>query len=233
MVDTTHLELPFLAASQAQKHVTHNDALLRLDALVALAVLDRDLAAPPGAPSEGDRYIVAAGATGAWSGHDGKVVAFQDGVWAVFAPRAGWRAWVADEGRILTHNGTNWLDAIAASASEATIDFHVVEEEITVASGAFVDSGVQIPDRAIVFGVSTRTTEAVTGATSYDCGIAGEVAKFGATLGVGAGSTNSGVIGPTAFYAATSVRLTANGADFTGGKVRIAIHYMLCGVPAS
>jgi hypothetical protein len=151
----------------------------------------------------------------------------------VFAPRAGWRAWVAEEGRIVTHNGTRWLDAIAASASEATIDFHVVEEEIAVSSGAFVDSSVLIPDRAIVFGVSTRTTEALTGATSYDCGIAGETGKFGATLGVAAGSTNSGVIGPTAFYAATAVRLTANGADFTGGKVRIAIHYMLCGVPAS
>jgi len=55
MTDTPHLGLPTLAAAQAQKHVTHNEALHRLDALVMLAVADRDLAAPPAAPAEGDR----------------------------------------------------------------------------------------------------------------------------------------------------------------------------------
>ena len=54
----THL-LPYLLAAQAQKHVTHNEALRLLDGLVQLAVLDRDLTAPPGAPADGDRYIVA------------------------------------------------------------------------------------------------------------------------------------------------------------------------------
>lgn len=72
----------------------------------------------------------------------------------------------------------------------------------------------------------------VTGATSYECGIAGEPSKFGGSLGVTAGSSNAGVIGPQAFYADTAVRLTANGADFTGGAVRIAIHYATVGVPA-
>ena len=63
--------LPYLAAAQAQKHVTHNEALRRLDAVVQLAVLDATLAAPPASPDEGDRYIVAASATGAWAGQDG------------------------------------------------------------------------------------------------------------------------------------------------------------------
>ena len=65
---TTHLLLPYILAAQAQKHVTHNEALRVLDNLVQLAVLDRDLNAPPGAPAEGDRYIVKASPapTGAW-----------------------------------------------------------------------------------------------------------------------------------------------------------------------
>jgi hypothetical protein len=58
MSNTTHLQLPYLLASQAQKHVTHNEALRLLDAMVQLAVLDRDLTAPPGSPADGDRYIV-------------------------------------------------------------------------------------------------------------------------------------------------------------------------------
>lgn len=50
---------------------------------------------------------------------------------------------------------------------------------------------------------------------------------------IAAGSTNSGVTGPTAFYTDTPVRISANGGPFTGGKVRLAIHYMLCTTPAS
>jgi hypothetical protein len=37
---------------------------------VQLAVLDRHLTAPPASPADGDRYIVASGAAGAWAGWD-------------------------------------------------------------------------------------------------------------------------------------------------------------------
>ena len=121
---------------------------------------------------------------------------------------------------------------VVKSTSGATTGMQVEEEELTL-SGAYVESSIVIPNRAIVLGVSTRTTEAITGASSHDCGIAGEPSKFGGSLGVAAGSTNSGVIGPTAFYADTPIRLTANGGNFTGGKVRIAIHTLTCGVPQS
>jgi hypothetical protein len=59
------LALPYIQPSQAQKHVTHNEALRTLDVIVQLAVLDRTRTAPPGAAAIGDRHIVAAGATGA------------------------------------------------------------------------------------------------------------------------------------------------------------------------
>ena len=75
---TTILNLPYLAAAQAQKHVTHNEALRTLDAIVQISVLDRDISSPPGSPAEGDRYIVAANPTGAWSGKTGAIAAFQD-----------------------------------------------------------------------------------------------------------------------------------------------------------
>jgi len=110
---------------------------------------------------------------------------------------------------------------------------HVVEELLTGLTGASVTSTIAIPDRAIVLAVSTRTVTAITGATSYDCGIAGTPAKFGGTLGVAAGSTNVGVIGPQAFYAPTPIVLTANGGNFTGGDVRIAIQYLLPTAPGA
>ena len=110
MTDTANLALPCIEGSQAQKHVTHNDALRILDTLVQLAVLDRDLAAPPGAPGEGERWIVKAGATGLWAGHDNAVAAWQDGGWQYSTPQLGWIAFVADEGTLLVWNGTAWGD---------------------------------------------------------------------------------------------------------------------------
>jgi hypothetical protein len=94
----------------------HNEAIRALDALVQISVKDRDLAAPPGAPAEGDRYIVAAAATGAWSGHDGEVAAWQDAAWVFYAPTEGWIAWVADEDALLAFDGTDWVTAAAAAA---------------------------------------------------------------------------------------------------------------------
>ena len=108
MSNSPILGLPFIEAAQAQKHVTHNEALKTLDAVIQLAVLDRGLAAPPGTPAEGDRYIVAAGATGSWLGKDTEIAAFQDGAWTFYTPREGWLAWVADEDVLLAWDGTAW-----------------------------------------------------------------------------------------------------------------------------
>jgi hypothetical protein len=70
MTKTTNLALPFIDAAQAQKHVTHNEALQLLDALVQLSAIARDQTAPPASPAEGERYLVGAGATGAFAGKD-------------------------------------------------------------------------------------------------------------------------------------------------------------------
>jgi hypothetical protein len=247
MMDTTHLQLPYLVAAQAQKHVTHNEALRMLDALVQLSVLDRTRTAPPASPAEGDRHIVAPGASGAWSGWDDEIATWIDGAWMRLLPRPGWCAWVADEASLVIRTGTDWarledalgllargaVTRLAAAPMGSAIDAVVEEELLDGLSGVSADSTIAIPDRAIVLGVSTRTVTAVTGAASYDCGIAGEPAKFGGSLGVAAGSSNSGVIGPQAFYASTPVRLTANGGAFTGGAVRVGVHYLMPRVPSS
>ena len=105
---TTHLLLPYILAAQAQKHVTHNEALRLLDAMVQLSVLDRDLTAPPASPADGDRYIVASGATGLWAGWDLNVTTWVDGVWMRLVPRPGWLAWIADEATFFVWNGSAW-----------------------------------------------------------------------------------------------------------------------------
>ena len=108
---TPNLSLPLLLPAQAQKHVTHNEALRLLDILVQLSVLDWALAAPPGTPAEGDRYIVGQGPTGAWEGQTGKVAVWSSGGWVFLAPAQGWTAWVAAAARAVTWTGTGWSDA--------------------------------------------------------------------------------------------------------------------------
>ena len=105
---TPNLELPYILASQAQKHVTHNEAIRKLDALVHLSVLDRNATAPPANPNDGDRYIVASGGTSAWSGFDAMIAAWQDGAWMFYAAQEGWVAWVASELSLLAFDGSNW-----------------------------------------------------------------------------------------------------------------------------
>jgi hypothetical protein len=109
MSDTTHLALPQLAASQAQKHVTVNEALALLDALVHLAVQSRTLATPPTTPAEGERYLVPAAATGLWAGRSGQIAVFLAGVWVFAVPREGWQLWVASENVALTYDGVAWI----------------------------------------------------------------------------------------------------------------------------
>ncbi len=110
MTSTPHLALPLLAAAQAQKHVTHNESLAVLDALVHLAVKERGRTAPPAAPAAGDRYLVGAGATGAFSGQEAKIALFDLGAWRFFQPRAGWKAYVEAESTIVVFDGAQWLN---------------------------------------------------------------------------------------------------------------------------
>jgi hypothetical protein len=118
MSDTSHiLGLPYIQPAQAQKHVTHNEALRVLDALVQLSVEDRDQTAPPATPNSGDRHIVAANASGVWTGQDGSIAVYEDAAWAFYAPQNGWQAVVRAEGTTLIFNGLEWVgSAIDASA---------------------------------------------------------------------------------------------------------------------
>lgn len=98
---TTHLLLPYILAAQAQKHVTHNEALRILDGLVQLSVIDRNVTSPPGSPVDGDRYIVASSAIGYWAGWDLNIALWTNGAWLRLPPRIGWRTWIENEALLL------------------------------------------------------------------------------------------------------------------------------------
>ena len=127
---------------------------------------------------------------------------------------------VVDQGYMPT------LANIAAAAHGATIQAQVLEATVTL-SGASTNASLQIPANCIVLAVGARVTTAITGATSYGIGVAGNLSQFGSGLATGANSTNFGLIGPTAFYAPTTLTITAAGGNFSGGQVRLSISCLL------
>ena len=460
---SANLSLPYIQPSQAQKHVTHNEALRVLDAVVQLTVNSADETAPPAA-TDGQRWIVAASATGAWAGQDQKIAVYDDNAWAFFEASEGWLAYDRNSSALLVFDGAVWVPAIGTgafsdgsltqvgvnttadatnrlavksdqalfshddvtpgtgdvrlvankdatardagfalqtgytthalfglygsddmelkvspdgttyqtamradnasgnvafggvtpSADPGTMDaggalmvrretnahntassytafvlgapgdsgglyaisrsnpanrpftgvsgwdsgslriiyfggggwacpdanehrfycaptytesnntgklsllirngyvrnetdelhaavspngtemrFQIIEEDVATGSGATVDSSIQIPDGAVVFNVSSRVTSTISGAASFDVGTAATADQFGASLGTAAGAANLGTISPTGFNANTAIRLTANGGNFAGGSVRIAICFYKPLAPSS
>jgi len=236
MTRSANLAIPYLAPAQAQKHVTVNEALRKLDAIVQLSVVSATTTAQPASPADGAVYILPAGKTGAaWAAMAvGSLAYFRDGAWEEIIPKLGWRAFDHERGRMLTFLGAGtWTSLEISTPFGSGLGLAILEEELTLSGASAIASVAVIPNRAIVLAVSCRTTAQITGAASYDCGIAGEQSKFGGSLGVAVGSTNIGVVGPQAFYSPTPIQLTANGAPFVGGRVRVAVQYIAFAAPAA
>ncbi len=95
--------------SQAQKHVTHNEAIELLDALVQMVVTDLDLPTPPETPFEGQIVSVGEPAAEDFSGHEGQLACFYGGGWVFVSPREGYRAWVTSREGLFVHRGGTWV----------------------------------------------------------------------------------------------------------------------------
>ncbi len=109
MTDTTRLGLPLMDAAQAQKHVTHNEALVRLDALTHLSVSTR-ADAPAASNAEGVRFLVSKSPSGSFAGHGDQIACYQDGAWLFLTPKAGWRVYVEDVFSLQAYDGAGWRE---------------------------------------------------------------------------------------------------------------------------
>ncbi|KRA96620.1 hypothetical protein ASD83_16120 [Devosia sp. Root685] len=116
MDDTPRLSLPQIISGQALKHITHNEALMRLDALVQASVEASTVTAPPATPLDGEAWIVPASATGAWAGHGEEIAAFQAGAWTFYDPAPGWQVFDKASGTLCIFSGTGWI-AVAATGA--------------------------------------------------------------------------------------------------------------------
>ena len=121
---TPRLSLPLLAPGQAHKELFHNEALVRLDALVQPAVLGREADPARLDPALGDAWIVAGGAVGDWAGRDGALAFWTAGGWRFAAPAPGQSVYRADTGARAVYRDGAWEDADSLSPPDggATVD---------------------------------------------------------------------------------------------------------------
>jgi len=110
MDQTPRIGLSYLSANQAMKHVTLNESLRRLDAVVQLSVVSRSEATQPESPLAATSYILPSGKAGeVWDFMaDGAIASFQDGAWFEIVPREGWLAWIEDEASLFVLTGEGW-----------------------------------------------------------------------------------------------------------------------------
>lgn len=170
MSTTDRLQLPLILPSQAQKHVTHNEALLKLDILVQLTVTDR-LSAPPATPSEGERFIVGADPSGIWETRQNSIAVYQGDDWLYLEPEPGWRTFDLYSSTLLVFSGSHWVAAPGATEVPALGVNTAVDENhrLSVRGSSTLFAGEAGDHRIHV----NKQTEADTASVVFESGYSG------------------------------------------------------------
>lgn len=232
--ETPRIGLPLLQPAQAQKHVTVNEALIRLDALAGLVLEGLDRTAPPAAPAEGACWTVAPGAAGAWAGQGGTIAIAVNGGWVHVVPAAGMRGHLRS-GEAVAFDGQGWrVGALTMTPSGAGLGARSAEVTLAPAAGARAASGLIVPTGVLIIGATARVTQPLTGSLgSWSLGTGDAVDRFGSGLGTGQGSWARGILSqPMVYWVAESLDLIAEGGSFDGGgAVTVALHWLELGLP--
>ena len=223
------LALPYIQPAQAQKHVTHNEALRVLDVIVQLAVLSRSLTAPPAEPAPGERHIVGGAATGAWAGQDGKIAGLDVEGWVFFTPLPGWRAEVLGDGASVVFDGTVWttrgvplsVDRLGINASPDATNRFAVSSAATLLNHEGqghqlkVNKATVADTASLLFqtGFSGRAEMGLAGNDDFSIKVSSNGTTFAEGLRVGAGGTASlpgGALLPDGVTAQPGLRFAAD-----------------------
>lgn len=175
MTTTSHINITLVEQSQAQKEVTVNTALTRIDALLNTGAKSRVTATPPGSPATGDLYIIGPSPTGAWAGQSGNLTFYDQG-WKFITPREGMTLWVNDEDVQYIYDGTVWNSQALSiyttlTGTAHTLDGSYVNKTILTTNASAVT--LTLPStlylsfqcRVIQYGAGQVTFSAGSGAT--------------------------------------------------------------------
>lgn len=235
MTRTLQFGLPLIAAAQAQKHVTVNEALSRIDAVAQLRVASSRIAAPPVDATAGSAYLVPEGASNEWEGQSGRIAVAINSGWELITPKPGWRVWDEEAWAYKQFDGLDWVDdAVLVTECGAATLWRTLAFEHVITPGAFNLSEVPIPSHSILFGLTGRVTEPLTGPglTAWQIGVDGSADRYGASLGTALNSYLIGLTGaPVTYYADTPLLISTETGQFNSGKLAIAMTLMSFRLP--
>lgn len=121
---TPNTGIPYVPENTTDPAAGLNLALNVIDALLQTAVIDMNLTAPPGSPTDGDLHIVAASATGDWAGEDNNLARYvADGAFWQFYD-AGVNVHLVlnkDDGGLYAWDGAAWVPAVAGGAGAGDV----------------------------------------------------------------------------------------------------------------
>lgn len=225
MKQTDKLGLPYIITSQAQKEVTHNEALNRLDIFITPIVKDI-VNSPPSNPQEGELVIIGKQPSGGFTNHMHALAQYKGGGWLFYAPFKWMDAVVESIESKMVYDGTGWVPfGLIMKDTGEYLRVEHWQEDISL-SGKEVSSTLLLPDRSSVMAINVRVLDEIQGSTSFKVGVSGDLARYGNEIGVAKDSTNVGMsYHPITYYQDTAVMLTAVGGDFSGGVVRVTAQY--------
>jgi hypothetical protein len=235
MTETVNLTLPLVQPAQAQKHVTVNEALARIDGLAHLTLQSVSDPVPPVSPINGTAHGVPVGAVDAWAGKGGHVAVAIGGGWVFVPARRGWRAMVLDVGQTAVFDGVEWrLGAMTLTLGGASLNLRSVELDVAVSAGTSIPTALAFPARSIALGVTGRVTTTITGTlASWEIGVAGDTARYGSGLGLSQNSWVNGPGSPVVCWDTTPLIIGAVGGDFATGTIRIVAHFADLALPSA
>ena len=209
MSNTSNLQLPYLAVGQAQKHVTLNQSLRRLDAIIQLSVVSATTLAEPASPTDGAVYIVPAGKSGAnWAAFaNWSLGYYRDGAWEQITPREGWIAYVRDSDRLMIHTGSAW--------SDLTSGLHLTATDRLLGRAS---SGAGVAEEI----ACTAAGRALIAAADAQA----QCAALGAWRALAASAVAASVTGSTTKTALATINVPA-GAMGANGRLRVTTHFSL------
>lgn len=226
MSSTGRLGLPYIVTGQAQKEVTHNAGLNRLDAFVT-PVVSEITNTPPVSPTVGDVVIVGTSGTGDFSGKDNQIAQYLTGGWVFYTPFKWMDAVVESLDSRMTYDGSGWVAfGLIMKDTGEYLRVESWQEDVDVSTDS--ETSTDIPDRASVLAVNTRVITAITGTvTTFGVGVSGDTSRYGNGIGKAADSTNIGMsYHPVTYYSDTPVLLTPDSGAFSTGVVRINVQYI-------
>jgi Protein of unknown function (DUF2793) len=159
-LQSDRLKLPLLAAAQAQKEVTHNEALALADIAIQAVVQAVAPASVPASPALGQCWIVGNAPTGAWTGQAGRIAGWTSGGWRFLAPFEGMVVWSVADGVAVRREGANWILGVLTASSLKVGNVQVVGAQrpriLAPTGGSTIDTQARAAIATLIAGLEAH-----------------------------------------------------------------------------